>query len=126
MSNAMSLGAATVWMVLHLILMIGTAAFSVADMQSCGSAIQVQSWACGSPLEPLIGAQPQHTNFFARAAGVMGTVFTLGFRFFALDYDLLKGEGTIDGAIGLSIRFFGWAAAAITAASIGLRMFGRG
>ena len=126
MSSLMSMGAVAAWLILHLVLMLGTAAYQASESRSCGDTVDVQSWACGSPLEPLIAAQPQETDFFGKAARAAKAAFVLGFRMFALDYDLLKGDGMIDGGIGLFIRFFGWTAATVASAGIALRMFGRG
>ena len=126
MSSILAMGGLVGWVILNLILMGYTAAYEVEAQSECREGVKEHDWVCGSPFEALAVANAQKTNVFVKVARVMQGVLSLVMGFILLDYDILRGEGIIDGGIGLIFRMIGWVAAAMVPIGVGLRLFGRG
>lgn len=99
---SVGLGGLTLFVALHFVLLIFTAA--VAGTPDCGSP---QAWACGGPFEAVAEAAGGGFSFGA-LLDVMGGLFQMVAGLLLLDYDVLKGDGVITGGIGFIIRAIGW------------------
>ena len=121
MSSTFAIAPLAFFIVLHFLLLVATAAFNPGDA-TCGN---LPSWACGSPFESVAVSNPQQQNIFVLAIGVVGGLFRLVFEFLAMDYDILKGDGTIIGGMGFVIRALGWTLILFSMGGIALQLFGR-
>ena len=121
MTSTFTVGAMAFYIVLQFLLLITTAAYGPADVQ-CGN---IPGWACGSPFGAVADSNPQNQNIFELALGVVRGLFKLAFQFLILDYDILKGDGTIIGGVGFVVRALGWTLVLFSVGGIGLQLFGR-
>ncbi|MXZ90093.1 MAG: hypothetical protein F4W95_06650 [Chloroflexi bacterium] len=126
MSGIFGLGSLATWALLHVIVLLFAWGYSgLGDAPKECVTEATASWACGTPFEAAAIAEPQETNFFAKAAGVLGGVFKTLFGFLTFDYPILAQEGVM-GVIGTGVRIFSWMALLSVSVSLGLRLFGRG
>ena len=121
MTSTLAIAPLAFYIALHFLLLLATAAFNPGDA-ACGN---LPSWACGSPFESVAISNPQQQNIFVLAIGVVGGLFRLVFEFLVMDYDILKGGGTIIGGVGFIVRAIGWTLILFSIGGIALQLFGR-
>ena len=121
MSSAFTIGPMAFYIVLHIFLLMATAAWG-SDGAQCGN---IPSWACGSPFESVAARNPQNANLIGLALGVITGLFKLVFDFLIIDYDILKGDGAIIGGIGFVVRAIGWTLVGVAVIGMGFQLLGR-
>lgn len=129
MSGVIGLGGLTGWVILHIVALLmasGYSGFGDAP-RVCGTATSgaVGSWACGTPFEAAIKSNPQDTNLFSRAAGVLTGSIGSVIGFMAFNYPTFQSDG-VGRIVYDVIRVLSWALLATAAVAMGLRLFGRG
>ena len=127
MAHYIGIGALGIFIVIHLLAMIVTAAYGplivgAAPLECAG----IPSFACGSPFQDIAVTLEGAEGFgVVGMIGLFRSFLTLIFGILAVDYDILKGGGELASGFGFIVRLLGWTMIASGVVALGAQLFGR-
>ena len=126
MGGYIGLGAFGVFLMIHLIALIVTAAYApLLGGELPLDCIGIPAFACGGPFEGLAKALDEQSIGFLDLPLLAAGVITLLFDILIIDYPIFQGGGEIASAVWLMIRAVGWTMLAGALVALGIQFFGK-
>ena len=125
MSGYIGIGAFGVFLMIHLIALIVTAAYApLLGGELPLDCTGIPAFACDGPFEGIAKAINKQSIGFLELPLLAGSVISLLFQILIIDYPIFEGGGEIASAVWLMIRAVGWTMLAGALVALGIQFFG--